>query len=75
RSVVSGSVVANNPLISGFRSQLATLEAQLAAARERYTDRHPTVIGLQAQIAELQRELNTQIARLEDTDTDTQLRL
>ena len=55
RSVVSGNVIAENPVISGIRSQLANLEAQLAAAREQYTDAHPRVSGLQAQINELPR--------------------
>lgn len=73
RNVVSGSVVASNPLIGSIRSQLASLEAQLAAAREQYTERHPRVVSLAAQINEYRRELSDQIARLETADTDTQL--
>ena len=73
RTAVSGAVVAENPLISGMRSQLVNLEAQLAAAREQYTDRHPTIVSLTAQIAQLRTELNEQIARLETSDTDTRL--
>lgn len=73
RSTVSGAVVASNPLISAMRSQLVNLEAQLAAALEQYTDRHPTVVSLTAQIAQLRTELNEQIARLETSDTDNRL--
>lgn len=73
RPIVSSNVIASNPVVSGIRSQLASLEAQLAAAREQYTDRHPRVITLQAQIDEYRQELNNQIARLETTDTDNRL--
>ena len=73
RTNVSASVVASDPLISGIRSTLASLEAQLAAAREQYTERHPRVISLKAQIEEYRRELNNQVARLETSDTDTRL--
>lgn len=71
RSVVSGNVIASNPVITGIRSQLANLEAELAAAREQYTDAHPRVISLQARIDELRAELNREIARLEGTDAET----
>ncbi len=73
RSIVSSNVVAANPLIGSIRSQLATLEAQLAAAREQYTERHPRVVSLTAQINEYRRELSDQIARLETADTDTHI--
>lgn len=73
RDVVSGTVVASDPLISGIRSQLANLEGQLAAALEQFTERHPRVLSLQAQIDQLREELGREIARLESTDTDTQL--
>jgi len=70
RSVVSGTVVANDPVISGIRSQLVNLEAQLAAALEQYTERHPRVVGLQAQINELRAEMTREMARLELTDAE-----
>jgi len=73
RSVVSGTVIASDPLISSIRAQLASLEAQLAAAREQFTDRHPRVVSLQAQVDEYRQELSNQIARLESTETDTRL--
>lgn len=73
RDVVSGTVVAADPLISGIRAELANLEAQLAAALEQFTERHPRVLSLQAQIDQLREELSREIARLETADTDTQL--
>ena len=73
RSVVSGNVIASNPVITSIRSQLVSLESELAAAREQYTDAHPRVVGLQARINELRSELNREIARLESTDTETRL--
>lgn len=73
RSVVSGSVVSSNPVISGFRSQLANLEVELAAALEQYTDRHPRVVALQAQINELRSELDREIGRLQAEDAGTRM--
>ena len=73
RSAVSAAVVESNPLIASLRSQLVNLEAQLAAAKERYTDRHPTVVSLTAQIEQLRAEMSEQIARLETSDTDNRL--
>lgn len=73
RSVVTSNVISSNPHISNIRSQLVNLEVQLAAAREQYTDAHPRVVGLQAQISELQAELSREIANLESTGTDTRL--
>src|SRR5690606_18785669 len=65
RSVVSGTVIANNPIINAIRSQLVNLEAELAAAQEQYTDAHPVVVSLTARINELRSELNREIGRLE----------
>lgn len=73
RSVVSSNLIAADPIITGIRSQLANLEAQLAAAREQYTDAHPRVIGLQAQINELRAELNREISRLESSGAESRL--
>lgn len=73
RAVVSNSAISSNPLIANIRSRLVDLEVQLAAAREQYTEAHPRVIALQAQIGELQAELNREIARLESADTDNRL--
>lgn len=70
RSVVSGTVIANNPIINAIRSQLVNLEAELAAAQEQYTDAHPVVVSLTARINELRSELNREIGRLELTDAE-----
>ncbi len=58
-TVVGSTNISANPLISQLQSQIATLEGQLQAARQQYTDAHPTVVGLRAQIAQAQAELRT----------------
>ncbi|TAM74942.1 polysaccharide biosynthesis tyrosine autokinase [bacterium] len=49
-----------NPALTQLRSELADVDVQLAAARKRYTDKHPAVIAL----AEQRQALNRQIAAL-----------
>lgn len=73
RSVTLGSIVASHPIITGIRTRLVNLEVELAAARERYTDAHPRIIELQAEIDQLHVELNREIARLEEADTQNRL--
>ena len=49
-----------NPALTQLRSELADVDVQLAAARKRYTEKHPAVIAL----AEQRQALNRQIAAL-----------
>jgi capsular exopolysaccharide synthesis family protein len=52
-----GSSVAQNPVLAQLNTQLATSQTQLANARQQYTDSHPAVIALKAQVADLQRQI------------------
>ncbi|MBV8150409.1 MAG: polysaccharide biosynthesis tyrosine autokinase [Candidatus Eremiobacteraeota bacterium] len=52
-----------NPIGTQLRGQLATLQVQLQAAREQYTDKHPAVQAIKAQIAQVE----GQIQRLPQT--------
>lgn len=52
-----GQQVAPNPVAAQLKGQLAQVEVQLNAARQQYTEEHPTVKSLEAQQAEVQREL------------------
>jgi len=45
-----------------LQQQLNDLQAQLMTARARYTDKHPEVIKLQGEIADLQRKMQTPAA-------------
>ena len=52
-----GEQVSPNPVAAQLKGQLAQIEVQLNAARQQYTEEHPTVKSLEAQQAEVQREL------------------
>lgn len=58
-----------NPLVIEYRQKLADLEVALAAALEKYTDRHPTVIQLKAQIDEIKQEMTKEVARVLSSET------
>ena len=60
QSIVGQQNVAINPVRAQLEQQLATLTGQLDAARRQYTDKHPTVINLQNQVAAAQRQLEGQ---------------
>jgi capsular exopolysaccharide synthesis family protein len=60
QTMVGTESVSTNPVSSQLESQISTLKVQLNSARAQYTDDHPTVIALKAQLVEAERELNTQ---------------
>jgi succinoglycan biosynthesis transport protein ExoP len=51
-----------NPVSSQLDAQISTVRAQLDTARKEYTDEHPTVIALRAQLSSLETEANKQVA-------------
>ncbi|MFY9781700.1 MAG: polysaccharide biosynthesis tyrosine autokinase [Candidatus Baltobacteraceae bacterium] len=59
-TVVGSQSLAANPVNAQLQSQISSLRVQLNAARQQYTDDHPTVIALKSQLAEAQRELHSQ---------------
>jgi len=58
-----------NPVASTLDQQVATVRAQLDAARKQYTDEHPTVIALKGQLASLEKEARRQSATVEAGST------
>ena len=56
-TVVVAKNQAGNPVAGQLETQVATLTAQLVAARQQYTENYPTVVSLRAQLATAQREL------------------
>jgi capsular exopolysaccharide synthesis family protein len=63
-TIVGSSTVSVNPVVSQIENQIAQLHVQLDAARQQYTDVHPTVIGLKAQIQQAEVELRQQPAQI-----------
>ncbi|MGP6157348.1 MAG: GumC family protein [Vulcanimicrobiaceae bacterium] len=59
-TVVGSQSLAANPVNGALATQISQLRVQLNEARKQYTDDHPTVIALESQLAEAQRELRSQ---------------
>jgi len=55
--------VAQNPQVQLHKTQLAELERQKAQLSERYGDRHPDIIKINAQLADAQRQLDNETAK------------
>ena len=62
-NLASGQAIRDNELIQSLQARLVDLEAQLAQARERYTDRYPTkvIAELEAQVALTRQQLSRQV--------------
>ena len=58
----SSQSMAPNPVVESLKTQLAQVQTQLGEARRTYTERHPAVITLEQQQAEIQREIARQPA-------------
>ncbi len=62
-ATISGSqTVAENPVLQQLQTQLSQVDVQLQTALQQYTDKHPTVIALKAQEAQIKREIAAQQA-------------
>jgi uncharacterized protein involved in exopolysaccharide biosynthesis len=55
-TIVGQQNVAANPVNAQLSQQVSTLRTQLDAARQQYTDRHPTVVALKSQLAAAERQ-------------------
>lgn len=61
-TVTGGQLVAQNPVLAQLQSQLSQVDVQLETALQQYTEKHPTVIALRNQEAQLKREISQQQA-------------
>jgi capsular exopolysaccharide synthesis family protein len=62
--------VAVNPVLASLQTQLSQVDVQLRTALQQFTDKHPTVIALRAQEAQLKAEIAQQQATVvSNTDT------
>jgi capsular exopolysaccharide synthesis family protein len=62
--IVGSQNLAANPVLAQLQNQVASLHVQLDAARQQYTDEHPTVVGLKAQLQQAEAELRAQPAQV-----------
>jgi polysaccharide biosynthesis transport protein len=61
-TVTGGQEVSQNPVLAQLQSQLSQVDVQLQTALQQYTEKHPTVIALRNQEAEIKREIAHQQA-------------
>jgi polysaccharide biosynthesis transport protein len=59
-TIIGSQSMTLNPVAAQIQNQIAQLQGQLDAARQQYTETHPTVIGLRAQLAQAQQKLRSQ---------------
>lgn len=69
QTILSATTLGRNPLIAQYQSKIGELEVQLAGSREKYTEQHPTVIGLKAELGQAQKELTKQVAEVVNSQT------
>jgi len=67
--IISSTTIQNNPLVQSYQQRLADLEISLSGALQLYTDRHPEVLSLQAEIAETRTKLASEVQRITATET------
>ncbi len=70
-TLISSTTIADNRLVTEYRSRLADLEIKLSSAREKYTERHPEILSLQAEIEDVRRKLTEEVERVVGTETRT----
>lgn len=59
-NITGGTTTATNPVLQQLQTQLSQVQVQLNTAEQQYTDRHPTVIALKQQEAQLKDEIARQ---------------
>ena len=69
--ITSSTVVQENPMVRNYQSRLAELEITLSGLRERYTERHPSIISIQAEIEETKGRLAQEVERVVGSETLT----
>lgn len=62
QSIKGSEQVAQNPVLASLQTQLSQTDVQLQTALQQYTDKHPTVIALRNQEAQIKREIAQQQA-------------
>lgn len=68
-TLISSTTIADNRFVVEYRARLADLEIALSGAKEKYTDKHPSVLTLQAEIDDVKKKLTEQVERVVGTET------
>lgn len=68
-TLISTTTIGDNLFVVEYRARLADLEIALSGAKEKYTDRHPSVLALQAEIDDVKDKLTEHVERVVGTET------
>ncbi|NLJ79408.1 MAG: hypothetical protein GX335_00060 [Firmicutes bacterium] len=68
-TLISSTTISENRFVTEYRARLADLEIALSGAKEKYTERHPSVLALQAEIEDVKAKLAEQVERVIGTET------
>lgn len=71
QTLVTARQIADNPMIQYYRTRLADLETQLAGAQEQFTEQHPRVLDLKAQIQQVRDQLAKEVAKVVPSETES----
>ncbi|MGE5599734.1 MAG: GumC family protein, partial [Bacteroidota bacterium] len=71
QTMISAKVLARNPAYERYRQELSRLNAELAAALAQYTEKHPSVVALQAQIARVQEDMGREMETIVQSQTES----
>ena len=71
REIISAKTITNNPFVSSNRDKLINLEIEVAGLMEIYTEKHPKVIEIKRQIAEVKGVLSNAVAEIISSRTET----
>jgi len=63
-TINGSSNINQNPVVAQLQIQLAQINVQLESARKQFTEQHPTVVALEEQKAQIQREIQSQPASI-----------
>jgi exopolysaccharide transport family protein len=64
QAAASFAEVQSSPMIQGLRTQAADLTRREAELLSRYGDRHPRVVNIRAELSDVRRQINEEIARI-----------
>lgn len=69
--IISSTSIQANPLVQTYQQRLANLEISLSGAKEKYTNHHPEVLSLQAEIEQTKSNLANEVERVIGVETQT----
>jgi len=71
KTIISSKTISRNPIIGELKSKLSSLQTDLSAKKEVYTDKHPEIQQLNTKIKSVENELNKKVKEIVSAKTET----